>query len=238
MVFLASPGNWRLPVLAALGAGSAAYLVTYSSSGLNVAVDLCLLRCVYGFVTGVMVYELRRATVTRVSSMPGALEYVSVALGGVFVTYAGRGPLSLLAPLVFAAVVYVFSFENGPVSRWLQKPQFQALGRRSYSIYMVHASVLMIMLLAFDIVLPSIEDPFFVNPDGERFFTGASAIVADAMLVAYLFATVVLSGLTLRNVEEPGQRIFKGFSERLAVMLKTRNRRMSASADAMAAVPT
>ena len=85
---------------------------------------------------------------------------------------------------------------------------------------MVHTCVFSIMVLAYIVLLPSVQDPFLVTPEGERFLTGASPFVFDALLVFYLFAIVVLSGLTHRNIEEPGQHHFNRWSERLAAALK------------------
>jgi len=45
---------------------------------------------------------------------------------------------SLAAPFVFAIPVWVFSLQQGTISDFLSTRPIQALGRWSYSIYMVH----------------------------------------------------------------------------------------------------
>ena len=214
-VTLAVPRRWCTGVLVALACASLAILIVSADRGMDASFGLGLPRCICGFVAGIMVFEFRRGAAAKISDLN---EYAVIALVVAFVTIAGLGPLSFLAPFVFAIAVYVFSFEQGPVSRWLRTPMFQTLGRRSYSIYMVHAGVLTIVVPAITVLYPVGPDPFIVHTDGARFLTGPSPFVFDALLVFYVFAIVVLSGLTQRNIEEPGQRFFN----RLAGGLGTR----------------
>src|SRR6185437_16927202 len=62
----------------------------------------------------------------------------------------GQGPdsvgkLSLAAPLVFGIAVVVFAEEGGLLSLLLRLPPLQALGRYSYSIYMIHQPLLVML---------------------------------------------------------------------------------------------
>ncbi len=73
---------------------------------------------------------------------PGlALEIGVLVLAGLWMALTGKNVSSMLAPLVFAAVVVVFSHGTGAVSRFLRSKPVQALGLWSYSIYLVHTII-------------------------------------------------------------------------------------------------
>ena len=215
-VTLAAPARWRQPVLWAFAFFSGAVLLEYSEHGMDVVQGLCLPRCVLGFVTGLLIFEARqhwsKIQLPAVARWEGPL-LVLVAL---FISTVGTGPLSFAAPIVFAATVFVFSFEAGFVSRCLKKPAFQTLGRHSYSIYMVHVPLVSIINLALSLQQTKAGiDPFVVLAGGGRVLGGQSPYVFDIVFVAYLIALPILAGLTCRNVEDPGRRLFNGWSENL-----------------------
>jgi len=84
--------------------------------------------CLYGFMTGVLAQRLWHLTGFRPNGEVPALLAMFAAIALM--------PLQLeplLAPL-FAWVVLVYASDNGPVSRLLQRPFPQLLGRVSYSI--------------------------------------------------------------------------------------------------------
>ena len=94
----------RILVLAALAVLSATMLVSHARHGMDASFDLGLPRCIFGFVTGVLVYEAR-PHLAPFKDLIGSLEWLSLAISAVFVSHAGTGQLSFAAPLVFAAVV-------------------------------------------------------------------------------------------------------------------------------------
>jgi peptidoglycan/LPS O-acetylase OafA/YrhL len=105
-----------------------------------------IFRAVYGFFVGCLIYRIKSR---RPAGVPwlGWAEVPLVALVVLFVIAAKSGPITMFAPLLFGAVVYVFAAEAGYLSRILKSRPFQGLGRWSYSIYMVHSPIVLVVIL-------------------------------------------------------------------------------------------
>ena len=210
-VTLACRGRWRVIALAFLAAIPATILVVFARDGMNATFDLGLPRCLFGFAAGVLTYEvtpilrIRRALAARA-------EWLVAGVIIAFVSAAGTSPLSFAAPLVFAAAVFIFSFEAGPLSRALQARPFQALGRWSYSIYMVHIPLILVLHM------PA-RNLFVTLPDGSRVAGGLSPFVYDGGLVVYILAVLAVARLTHRTIEEPGRLAFNALAGRLGTRL-------------------
>jgi peptidoglycan/LPS O-acetylase OafA/YrhL len=119
----------------------------------------------------------------------------------------GRNLSSLAGPLIFAAIVLVFAEERGVLSSGLLTRPFQALGRWSYSIYLVH-----VLLYQGAVLVAVLMDRMFVpglvvrHGFDEMIFVGGSllSLLAVALLCA---VSIAVSPLTWRFVEAPGQRL-------------------------------
>ncbi|MGQ0698846.1 MAG: acyltransferase family protein [Panacagrimonas sp.] len=205
----------RLNVLAGLLVlGGAAVIVRFSPTYIDTAYDYGFFRCIYGFFCGVLVYRL----VSK--GKPGALmnsglatlaEVAGVVVVFVFVSATVDRFGSFAAPLVFALVIYVFAFESGAVSRLLWAQAFQKLGTWSYSLYMVH----FVILLLLGIVMKLVERKLGISLHQDAFFgTPAytidlgSAYLTDLFAVVYLLIVIGVAALSYRFIEEPGRLWF------------------------------
>jgi hypothetical protein len=192
----------------------------------DVTYDYGALRCLFGFFLGYLTHHLFRAGFTGAAGparpwLPWLTEAsVVVAIVG-FVSGAGDGVETVLAPLVFAIAIYVFAHESGPISRLLRTKWARRLGDWSYSIYMTHVLVITVGLelgrgfekFAHIRLLQPVEGM------GDEVVAPAlphAAIVADGLTLAYLAATVVLSALTFRFIEKPGREFFARLADRLS----------------------
>jgi peptidoglycan/LPS O-acetylase OafA/YrhL len=198
--------------LPALGLAAALAVACWSKTGIEVTYDLGFARCLYGFAAGHVCWRLYQSGI-RVGGHPVIVETATVAAVFLFVWIAGRGPLSLAAPLVFGAAVLVFASEAGPVSRNLRGSAWQWLGRLSFSIYMGHAFLATQVWVLATILQKVAGRPLFaefVGPGGavHRTIANVSPWLLDAVAVGYLAAVIGLASLTWRYVEEPGQRYF------------------------------
>jgi len=136
-----------------------------------------------------------------------------------FVTFVNRSPASFAVPVLFAAVVYIFSFDAGAVSRLLHQPPAQSLGRWSYSIYMVHG------LIAFCIGLAASEaqrryhielwTPIVDDGIPKRVIASDHVALLDLLHAAYAATVVVLAAMSYRYIEEPARLYFRALAERL-----------------------
>jgi peptidoglycan/LPS O-acetylase OafA/YrhL len=206
-------------VLSGLAAFAAIILVTGATDGMNATYDLGLPRAFVGFVMGTLAYEARTWRRPPAPGTLAALELVMLVMLAAFVCFAGKGPLSFCAPLVFAAVVYVYSFEAGTVSRVLKTKPVQALGLWSYSIYMVH----MLLISGVDLVTVVVFGPQVRGAltDGTVVLAHANPFVLDLMGLCYLAAVIAVARLTYRLIERPWQQRFTDLSKRIPEALAT-----------------
>ena len=190
-------------------------LCLWAPAYLRTTVAFGMERCLYGFFVGVLIALAFRALQRRewMLPMPTALESLSVVLVVALVLgCAANSALTMLAPVVFAGVVFVFAFQSGELSRLLLTPGFTWLGDRSYSIYMVHAFVIEILnrallvaggITGFPAVTPmagpdGVADMVFIH---DRFAT-------DLFVLVYVAIVLVFADWAHRLVEQPGRAFF------------------------------
>lgn len=159
---------------------------------INTTIDYGIFRCAFGFFTGYFVYRLRAASVRQLGA--GA-EIVAILAVVAFVSANNIMPglATLLTPIVFGIAVYVFSYEGGLISKALNTRPMQALGRWSYSIYMIHF-VLLVYTAGAANRLSSISTSWRVATE-----IGAAL---------FIFVTIALAAATYRWVELPARNYF------------------------------
>jgi peptidoglycan/LPS O-acetylase OafA/YrhL len=154
--------------------------------------NLC--RCVYGFFLGAMLPML------RAKMNPSARELVLLqALGAVATVLAFYAAdrwaqVKFAAPVGFALLVLSVSFGRGPLDAFLRLRPLQRLGLLSYSVYMVHYPLLVL-----------------VNPVGMALPDPYSSLLR----VGYVALLLVLSEFTYRWIEDPWRHRFQGYAQRL-----------------------
>jgi peptidoglycan/LPS O-acetylase OafA/YrhL len=195
-----------------LALGAAAVLAGFSDFGMRETFQWALPRCLFGFFLGTLSYEAWRRGAAKV--MSGTLSEVGATLLVIaFVTYVpGHAALEYLAPPLFCLVVLVFAGDGGMLSRALTMRVPAALGRWSYSIYMVHTLILVVFFSG----ARSAELLFGVRwlkrmPNGEAMVAAHGALITLILYSAYLIIVVALSALTWRFIEQRGQRFFGNF---------------------------
>ena len=162
--------------------------------------DWGLIRCILGFSVGVLTWHAHRAAWLRSGT---ALELMTIGLIVVFVWHAGTTKLSLAAPVVFALAVLVFAVEAGAVSRLLRAPAWLWLGAHSYSIYMVHLLVVLLLIDCAKLLSLGGIDLISGSTIGRRVWEG------DAVYLVYLLLVLGLAALTYRWIEVPTRAWFR-----------------------------
>jgi peptidoglycan/LPS O-acetylase OafA/YrhL len=216
----------RLAVFAGIAAFGAAMTVAFATDGMDTTYDFGFFRCLSGFFIGAITERLFEVVVSvRLARLPRVaatlVELALVALVVVFVTAAEHRPVSFLAPLVFLPVVIVFAGQRGWVSSLLSCRPMRALGDWSYSIYMVHAIVLINLvgrgagaaakLIGIDL------GPLAAGDGGTLMgaLYGHDGISAAVLVAAYVAATLLAASLTFRFVEVPSRGFFNRLASRL-----------------------
>jgi peptidoglycan/LPS O-acetylase OafA/YrhL len=221
---------WAAPVLVLGGIG---VVGLYSTQGMDTTFDFGFARCLAGFFSGVLVHALWQRTkdagntwFSKVWSSKawvnraGVVELLVVGVAFAFVALAGRSTLSLFAPLVFAVMVYVFAFEQGPVSRMLCGAAGQLVGRLSYSIYMTALLISLVfnkgIIALYAKAGHSIAREATVNGHVQTVYDIGLPLTNDAYALVYLASVTGVSWLTYRLIEDPARKMFNGWSTRFA----------------------
>lgn len=168
-------------------------------TSLGLQTDFGILRCFVSFFIGVLTVRIVRGLPGRPSPVvQGALQLIAMIASIALVSLAENNPeVTFLAPLAFALFLgSLLAFPDAPlVPRMLVARPLVWLGRRSYSIYMVHA---LVVLFA----------EYFVRALGGRRILAldsmAPGLPATLNLVVALAAVLVVSHFTYRYVEIAG----------------------------------
>jgi peptidoglycan/LPS O-acetylase OafA/YrhL len=193
-------GVRRYRTIIAVGLASAGLLgVVASGKYMDATFDYGIFRCLYGFFVGYLVFRFSAARADRPAvklPSPFMVEALVIAMLVLYLSYLNQPPLSLIGPVLFAFSVFIFSLEQGPISRLLSRWPFSAMGAHSYSIYMIH-----IPLLALSLSL------FHFDTIG-----GANAVV-----IAYATGVPIVATLTYRFIENPWRKYFNTLAVRLSL---------------------
>ena len=216
-----APPRLRLPAYVLLAALGAVAVIAFSRHYIDTTYDYGFLRCLYGFFTGCLTYRLWRSARfdPRFANVVEAFVVAGIA---VFVMFSLGRAWSDLAPVAFAAAVWVFAQEAGFVSRLLRTTPFARLGAWSYSIYMLHMLVV-VLLGRLAVVIEHLIGQklviLYVPPLGEtarRVIAYPNLWLMDGVVLAYLAAVIAAAAPTYRMVERPGQRFFNRAAARMA----------------------
>ena len=226
-VLLAGPKPLTFVVLAAVGLAG---VVAFSPSWMFTTHDFGFWRCLYGFFLGCLVCNF---VVSKSRSMLPARFEERLGFGGLssatsvellavswlvaYVLLTGKNASSLAAPLVFAVIIAVFAGERGAVSRALLTAPAQALGLWSYSIYMIH----MLLFVILKIVMTALAAvkifgiTALVSEPVKLWTLGGP--VGDAALVAiYLGLVLVLAKYSFEWIEAPARVWFARLADEVA----------------------
>jgi peptidoglycan/LPS O-acetylase OafA/YrhL len=213
-----SAGSWRGQAL--LAAVATIVVVLFQSRFVS-AYFLDFFQCVQCFFVGCIVLTLFERTRYLLSDKwLQVLEWGSLALVIAYVSCASTWQLKLLSPLVFGLTVYVFAFDRAGVSALFKSRPLQYLGALSYSIYMIHESILIVCGSALNILQKKLgvrilgaywssdfSTSFPVWQLEQRYFLDISAVL-------YLMVVVFLSGLTFHYIEKRGGNFVKSLAKK------------------------
>ena len=217
LVFAALVIHLRGRLLAAalaLAGGALLVLYTASPTFMDATYNFGFLRCVAGFCTGVVTHRIwmRHLAAAKAGPWTHRMGWLAAAAAVLFVIFCGETVWSLLAPVVFAFVVLAFahgqSQDGGALSRLLALPAFQAAGRWSYSIYMVHATIIFVALNAARLLAAMGIAPVMADRPGDAMmdFSALGGPLANELAVlAYLAVVLATAALTYRYIECPAR---------------------------------
>jgi peptidoglycan/LPS O-acetylase OafA/YrhL len=200
--------------LAMLTVGTLALIATYAlnhPAGLYTAFEFGFLRCLAGFSVGVVVWlaywrtgswwpKPKATTVILIAS--------SLSIWLLLAWLDRSDPANGLVLPLFAGIIYACATDRGSLFKTaLETKPARFLGRVSYSIYMLHTSVLMVVSFAVTLIAPDLKGVSALpNTSISRFLLG------DLFCLVYVLGIVASAAVTFHFVEEP----FRRFGNRLS----------------------
>jgi peptidoglycan/LPS O-acetylase OafA/YrhL len=168
------------------------------------------LRCVFGFACGAMTYELFSEKKIKFNSFlasgkkAGFIECAVFICALVYILLFSAGALSMFAPLVFGAVIFVFAFEKGFISEFMKCKLFLFLGALSYSIYMNHMFISG-KIFAFPARLIEKFTGWQITMPGKGGYPvfGPDIVTGTLIEIVYLLVVIGFSFATFKLIEEP-----------------------------------
>jgi peptidoglycan/LPS O-acetylase OafA/YrhL len=160
-------------------------------------------RCILGFFTGVVAWHIHNRCHSNISRWRGSgkVAFGLVFFLIVFMSFEDNAKLDgiLVMPVFLALIITIAAEPAGLVSKILNCTPLRWLGRVSYSIYMMHLMVLMIMSRCFAFT----QNHF--SPDHR-----------NELGLVFIFPTVALvlivSQPTCQWIEIPGRKTFRDLS--------------------------
>ncbi len=162
---------------------------------------------VLAFFVGVLTYALYQAARRTGWRGHGALDAAALLITLSLFGFADQIDGLAQIPL-FAAVVFIFAFETGAVSRFLKHPACVRLGTVSFSIYLTHSLYTLAAYLSVLAVGRHLGQTAMVIADGRELLVLGGPWVMDAVALACVAAVIAGAHLTYRFIEEPGRRMF------------------------------
>lgn len=193
VVLILSARRCHLPVIAAL-AMVGLYLISDGGRDLDVTVDFGVLRCVFGFLIGMVLYRVwSEAECGRLSSdLPGLAAAMLLLLA------MHMRVMDILIPPLFALLLLALAGNRGWLHRALSTRWLVWLGTISCSVYLSHMLVLDVSNTASRALV------------GQRFGRNIEAAEASMLaLVAGIVVVLALSQLLYRWVERPARDVLK-----------------------------
>ena len=218
---------WRIALSVVTIVASIAILVLLSPYGMRSTFDFGIFRCLAGFFAGTLCFEIAQRTKLPTWRFPTLIEALVVGLTIAWLVAPGRFYAGYAAPLVFSLFVLVFVNGRGLLSRMLASRPLQVFAEWSFSIYMVHALVLLALLVLLHAVARRFHVVLFThiaNPLAA--FPGARATIEVIHLdslplkvllaLGYVAAVFAASIVTFRLIEVPGRDAFARLGKAVA----------------------
>jgi len=204
-----------VPLAIAIALGSAAIIFLFAPS--YITYSYSFFRCVTGFFAGFLMFRLYSSGTLPLARFGTALELAAVALMIGFISLVGASNWAFAAPVIFAFCVYVFAHQPGRISTLLTRTPFLRLGEWSYSIYMVHAFVLIVLLRVVSATEKILGQPIRIDAGfPARLYYYHDRYLMDAMALVYLVVVIVLARFAYRRLEAPARDYFNGLAQQRA----------------------
>ena len=163
-------------------------------------------RCLFSFALGVCAYRAYDWIIARTAAWSFAFATVLEAGSVVIALMLVIDTYSLVGPFAFTALVLIFAFQRGWLSRVLVTGPMLLLGTLSYSIYMVNVFVEGRLMNVLTLVGRHLDRSDFVLSRRSGLTVGISPLAADLFTIILVLLVIATAWCTYHLIERPGQR--------------------------------
>lgn len=179
-----------------------------------------LVRCIFEFFAGASTFYVYDRIKGREWNFYFAEILLVVALVGFMTMMPAEALFGAGTPL-FCAILLVFAFEKGPISRVLSTKAINRLGLYSYSIYLTHYLIIVVVnacsRVGERLFHMSLRDWVVVSGRGNDVLTAGGPWVQDGIALGVIALTIAVASQTYKFVEVPCQSFFNRQAERISV---------------------
>jgi peptidoglycan/LPS O-acetylase OafA/YrhL len=177
-------------------------------------------RGMLAFFVGYLTFDLwRRRPIAKTATAAIAEPVVALATAGL-IWAQFEGGAYFINLVVEAAFVYVFATGFGWVSRVVCAPPLLFLGRISFSLYLAHGVITLLLADAFSLLQRFFDGIVFREAASGKTHVRLLDVGApwanDLLLVVYLALSLGAAMLLFRFVEEPGRKASNAFAKQVA----------------------
>lgn len=211
---LARRSGFRFALLGLIAFGGLVAMRTfYPDQGLELPAHSSLPRCLMSFGLGTLTFAAYRPLSNRITgTLTGWVALIGMLVACVLMSSVPESALVLFAaPPLFAAIILALALDRGSwVRRALEARWLVYLGERSYSIYINHVGVLIVVSYALG-KLPGLK----LAAKATSTPTTLALFVGDIALVAFVAILIPISVATYRWIEMPGIEVGRRIVRRL-----------------------
>ena len=189
-------------IFLALSLLAGALLFWNSPETLFVNTDWGMLRGIFSFFAGCLVYELRASSIQKLE-MPNILEASCVIVAILFLLSKPAGGFQFAFPLLAGLVIYTFSFDQGRISHMLRSRPLQSIALWSYSIYMIHTFLFQVLKMGMSFVGHKTHLELVGWHNAEKLILLGTPGQALLPAIALTILVIPLAAMTYRWIEKP-----------------------------------
>lgn len=218
LALLASSPKRHMLMMACVGTTALImmFILNYPN-GLLTAYEYGFLRCLAGFSIGVAVwYTWAQTTWRPEAAFTSIILFTLSSTLYIVLSWAKHSSFTNCMVLpIFAAIIYFCALDTkSTLTRLLESPLAKRLGRISFSIYMIHTSMLMLTSYIVTKLAPDLKVlSFSIAISNSRLLLG------DLFCIVYLISIIITAELTYRLIEDP----FRKFGNQLATPQKLKD---------------
>ena len=184
---------------------TSSYFLYFEIGHLSVTHDFGLIRCLFGFFSGIIIFYLYNSSLNFYSRIKN-INYFTWTIIELFTIFFLIYSLSwkdevnrldFISFALFFIIIYLFIFSKGLVSKLLNYRLFTYLGKISFSIYMVHYFY---SILLNNFLKIYYKAPFILDKWGG--YVEINPMVGNIYLIFYLIIVIISAHYTYEFIEQ------------------------------------